>query len=951
MSPLSTISFKSLNATVKLPPYTYVNGDRQFAGGGALSGTAYNSGISLGVYYNIRNIQDVSINNDALTFLINRPLSASVLQWVKEPATLFTDFDYINTYYYCDENIEENNNLKIRSSTNVESSQLYTIPFKDSNLYNIVPLKAHMGIDGLVDYSTGIVPHRRYEGIYFGNNQEHGYNNVYLQYSTEKFPITFKSDKISKVYIPQYSTTSAISANRTLELNGAFGGSSPLNSDVIFFDRFGYGNYTDNGFPESNFNGTPLCLWLSADSTNCAASLQWVERWYDPNTVTQGGAFIAPPTGTQSIATLSTEGDFFQALIYDKPSNLNVIQPKTSFDYLRYGPNRNEVFVDSLSSNLLIDFTSWSQNIEDVVNNTRGFAVGNYSDEVFDEAVMDGSFHFHIPPTDILHTNHDITVGVFAYQDNWKCGIDTQFFGNFSNNEGYGLFFNTGATNELITFPTTSGFIYGFNYKGLRVFEKSINTSTGVTASRIDYITTDLFGSRWTYDGINKKIYKLDTDDLLKEVITLSLSANIAKMQINSQNELFILDTYNGAISGFDTTGNLIIDSISATIYNNFEIDQDDVSQPTMADIVVTDNENDQVKSLGTNIYKNNALFYHMKYKPQAMNVDSGNNYWIAYNGNRILKLSPDGKVIFDKSLNIAFSDETSIELNFVKEIKNGCDYDVVWVVFNTHNYIVKLDSNGNIMRRLDVTDVVNLKRCNAFTLNVKGDFTGFENKRKFDHIDGNIISSIFPAITLKANLNCGGNKKIVQLHYPARQLENYTHVAFTHQINDNSTTTLRLYINGIKKNELILDGILFIDMGTLVSPFVIGGHSGKLGAKNVERSLNDEDFFEGKIDDVRLYGVPLNSFQLKAISDLKHPEHFQDMVWYMPTPRRTYMEEIINYNLNKYKGGKSHLFNLKIKNLGITDEDTQESIRESIMNVIDKLIPVNTELNQIIFD
>lgn len=930
---LSATPIYSLNDVLSSTSFSYTNSARHFTQVSALSTI---NGVPQIVYTALNKIQDVAINNNALIFLTDQVSLSSFLYnktTVSSTNIGFSGLSYFNKYVF-----DNDSSVDILSASPQKNNFLIICPYKDNLKFNIIPLKSSMGITNEYNFqkmANGQLS-REYDSVYFGNNQNNGYDNVYLQYKATAVPVNLENDISQTVYLPDKIDSFALSAAGFTE-NGAFGGSEPLNSDIIFVDQFGYGNSTNHGFNDNNSNGQPLCLWLSASKASTEANMIWMERWYDPNLVSQGNAFIA----TKNANIYNAVKDISSSFIFDK---------KDKFAYLRFGENRNTTYINSFSANLLCFINTWSNILVDETGNNTGFAVGAYSDEPFSEATMNGSFHFHIPTHQSIQKENFVTTGLWVYQDTWKKGIDTQYIGNFSNNEGYGLFFNTTANQALLTFPTTSGLVFGFNYKGQKVFEKSVLTTTGVSAAKIDYITTDLFGARWIYDSVNKKIYKLDTDDLISELITLPPTATISKMQINSQNHLFALNTKTKTISGFNTYGVLSFTEVLSEYYNTFEIDKNDVIQTDLADILVIDNDNNELKAWGINLYKNNVLFFHIGYKIQALNIDSENNYWVLYDTNKVLKLSSSGEKLFEKTIPVSFAEESSIEFNFVKEIKDNYDFDVGWVIFNDNKYIVKLDTNGNILKRINLRDVVNLKLCGDFGLNVHGDFTGFENKRKFFNIAGNMITSNNPAISLKINLYCGTNIAVHQLNYPTAKLIGWTHIAFSHGFN-NGNTVLRLYVNGQTAAEKTITGIYSIYYGSKVSPFIIGGHSGKLGAKNVERSLNNEGYFVGKIDDLRIYNNQLSEFQVRSLFMNKHFDEYKPLTWYCPTPQFTHMEEIVQFHLNRYHGFKSNKYNLRIKNMDVTDETTKNVIESSIRETVKKIAPHYTELNEVIFE
>lgn len=890
---LSSISLIPISSVYQNVDFSYAYGNRSFT---EVSAVSSYEGMSIIEFNALENVVDTLIDNNSMSFL-TAPKDLSFLR------TSGAQFNYYTDYTSVD----------VSSSIDINTNLILTTPIRSSTSFNIIPLKSQMGIGNEYDYkavSDGTTS-RMYDAIYQYPNTP-----IILQYKTQTVPIIFEQDALNNIILPDQISTFDINDIGFIE-NGAVSGNSPSNSDVIFLDQF------DTRFNDYNYNGVPLCLWLSGNN--------WQERWYDPNTVTQGTAFI---TQVNTASTISP--------ILDVPTDIQLV-PKQKLSYLRHGPSRNLTYINSLSSNLIIGIDEWSDRM--TFNDIELFTIPtSLNGKSYDVLNMDGSFHYHMPPTDDLLDTNDFTFGLWVNQNSWSSGIDTQYFGNFSNGEGWGLFYNTGANSNLLSLPTHEGFVYGFNPKGIKVFEKNIKQSLGLSAVDIELISTDLFGVRWLYDSANHNIYRLDTDDLIKTVVDLSSSVNISQMEVNKDNHLYVLNTTNSSISSFNSDGDLET-TLTATNYNNFTFDTDNSIILSYADHLSVDSDNNIFKINGINLYKNDSLFYHIGSRVSAFRLDSSDNMYVLRK-NKLLKLDSTGKKIYDITIDLPFTiSDFSQEMNIIKREKNGKDYDTLWIVFNSGNYIINLDLDGSIIKRIDVKDVVNLRSCGELHLNVKGNFSNYDIKRKFEG-----ISSTNPSITVRINLQCGISKKIVQLHYPINGLQKWVHLAFSHQIDGNSTI-LTLFVNGKAAVSETVSGIYFVDYGSKVSPFVIGGHSGKLGARNVERSLNNEGFFIGKIDDLRFYNRTLNNFEIRALAKNKYWDNWSDMVWFMPTPPTTQMEEIDTYHLNRYKGHKSNKYNIRIKNLTIEDDSTREIIRNTITSLLPKISPVHTQLNEVIFD
>ena len=202
-----------------------------------------------------------------------------------------------------------------------------------------------------------------------------------------------------------------------------------------------------------------------------------------------------------------------------------------------------------------------------------------------------------------------MTVGLWAYSEDWSSAIDTQLFGNFTQNNGYGLFYNTGNSNELITLPTTNGLIYSLNQKGYKVFEKNLSSSTTLSSANIQYVVTDYFGARWLWDINSWKMIKLEMDDILTKSIQLPVNTEIEKIQFDSHNNLHILDTNTNNISSFDGIGSFISSTVLSYPNTDFVIDSSDTILYTTGRHSTIDKDGNIYHVKGWNIYKNTRTY------------------------------------------------------------------------------------------------------------------------------------------------------------------------------------------------------------------------------------------------------------------------------------------------------------------------------------------------------
>jgi len=614
--------------------------------------------------------------------------------------------------------------------------------------------------------------------------------------------------------------------------------------------------------------------------------------------------------------------------------------------YIHYGPIRNENFINSLDNNLIMYLSAWNRNISSSVGGISGVLLGNF-DGIAEELNLDGNTHVHIPPVDNLIIENGLTVSLWAYSDNWNTCNDTQFFGNFYNGNGYSLGYNTGKHNSLITVPTLSGNCVSINTRGFKVFDKNIIADLGLSASSITYIKNDIFDNKWLYDNHNKSIYKLENDDIVNYIVDLPVSSNIIKMECNSRNELFVLDSVSNNISSFDSTGILLSSGAMSSYYDNFEIDLSDSIVYDNADFLIVDNNNNVIKLIGSTLYNNNNRILHLTDKPSSIKVDIDNYIWILLE-DRIIKTDNTGNILFMKHLDITLTDY-SAEIGFVSILKNGRSVVQLWIIYNTSKKLLILDLAGNIIKRIDINNMLTSNNCGSFDLNIKGDFTGFDNKRKFQQLNEYPISPTNPSICLKLGLKCGSATRYVEFNTSITDISGWTHLAFN-IINDQDITEINLFVNGILKQSETLVGNYSISYDSDTSPFIIGGVSGKLGAKNLEKSVTTGEFFVGKVDDIRIYSTSLDNFAISRLSRHDHFIEWSDMNYFVEVSPITLIEEMEQLHINRYKGFKSNLFNIRIKNF--TDNtDLRNIIIQYINNMINKIKPVNTVLNNIEFE
>jgi hypothetical protein len=914
----------------------------------------------------LKDIADVVINHDTLLYLTKKTLindvftsqyelTSNILSQVPLSGESLTMGSNTNssfvTYYYCNSNNPQFNKTVNINTTEDDILLNYILfsPFKTqlrtykkdkenplseditSFQFNYLNLKNYMTPSYDYDQSVG-TSIREYNNIYLGTSQRFGLYNMFLGYVANTEEFIFPSNDTTFFHYPLESSRTALSASTLID-RGAKAGDSPMNADIIAVDQGGYYNYTSSGNNQKN-NGEFLCAWLSG-TNNCGCSSVWVERWYDPDTVTQGDAYI------QSKKLSGTCGN-----IWDVPSTMELI-PGVKYYYDRYGADRNDVSLDYIDSLLSFRVSEWNTKILDSGGSEVGFISPNYKGEST-TLVLDGNTYaqFSLVSESTLPKD-EITVALDVYKDNWCCGKNAQLVGNYHFG-GWGISYNTGIPNNILTVGDGDGNLFAFNIEGTRIFEKYTRGNPRLHNVSFDWITTDLNGARWALDSFNNKILKLDVDDILIEVLNFPPSFDVNKVQISQDNKIYFFDNSTKTLFIHNETGDYF-DSISApSSATNFEIKQDGTVMFDVGDLLSINSRGDVYRSWGSNLYKNGTVLFNFSTKILDFKIDAHDNVWIAYKGNRIVKIDVNDVMIFDTITMEFLSNDTNVYIGLVRKAINlGCDADRVWIVYGDNRFLVELDTNGVITDTENTSKLVLTKSCENYVLKARGDFTGYDVHRKFEVAGDSIISFDNPAISLKIKLeDACGNTRLEYINVAACKLANGWHnFGFTY---GKSTGKLNLFIDGTIAESITIEPNKWSIKYNNVSPLIIGGNSGKLGSENEEKSIIEGQYFVGEVRDLRLYTKEIPDFLFQSIYN-KLQGYYEPLKWNIEVRDKHYIECIDSFFMNKKPGYKSRKFNIKINNLDI-DPDLKLLIEDAIIGSVGKLIPKYTELNSVVW-
>lgn len=129
--------------------------------------------------------------------------------------------------------------------------------------------------------------------------------------------------------------------------------------------------------------------------------------------------------------------------------------------------------------------------------------------------------------------------------------------------------------------------------------------------------------------------------------------------------------------------------------------------------------------------------------------------------------------------------------------------------------------------------------------------------------------------------------------------------------------------------------------------PFLVGS-SGFNNSLPLFKYLKKDSYLTEniKIKNFYLYNTPLNDYDVFMHTKLNG--NIQDIHFDIPCGKRNYVEEIERYFKADLPGSKSTLYNVILRNTGITDPNLQAALEQRIINTLATSAPIYSKLNTI---
>jgi hypothetical protein len=273
----------------------------------------------------------------------------------------------------------------------------------------------------------------------------------------------------------------------------------------------------------------------------------------------------------------------------------------------------------------------------------------------------------------------------------------------------------------------------------------------------------------------------------------------------------------------------------------------------------------------------------------------------------------------------------------------SAVQFDQLVMVDQTDNEAYIIDQNGNPVAKMNLEILLG----EGETMNFKtgGDFTGYQNNRKYQKTKNTTISWKFKILD---------NTKtpiLTSIKYDTSSLPKGWH-NFT--LSFDSTVGATYYVDSVP-----VGSINFNDSNNIYkSPYILSYDyrtSLLLGATSIKNTilnnlinLSDGYRFIGSVADLKMYNIALDQADVEQLYySSKFAPKIKNLNWNMQVGYRNYVEEISEWFQFQLPTNKSKYYNINIHNLDIND-DLKTNIELALRNIIGKLSPAHTELFKI---
>ena len=802
------------------------------------------------------------------------------------------------------------------------------------------------------------IQQRQYRKLFTGTNQVGGYDSIKLGYETFTSQRKFEPDKLTYFHTPQdFFPYLQLNVQDTgLIESGAIAGNHPLRSDKIFKKKAGYKYTSPFGDTSNEQNGTFLCAWLSG-SDNITNRPIWVDRYYFPDQTNYLAAMTATTNPfinyTSETQGLRNELPFIKQVVVDIPSRL-AFEPGTLYAYHHIGKNT----INQLISNF--NYVLFEKNLDTYTNTTYDILTGEPVESEQLEYMFDGNRYGKTTRVAEGAPNNfnEFTLNFYMHVDDWQSNFSNQIIGNYVN-DGVGVY-NTNYVTPFITLLSPSA-VNIFNTDGVLADRKSFNAKVSNmfkydqcedyfvvkadnTIARVNTDSVVLDTYNFGNIGSSRSIYPFN--DNLAFVLTG-----------NASSSFYCINTDTGGLSGYNQTPYLydaanIIDFTNTGFLNILtHKKQIYILQGYSPQIL----NNDIYFSWNNFIWQYNTITKerYSAYKFNTLidfNIDFDGNLWALHDTNKVSKLETtiEKNVLFTKTLDLSGTLSNIDLLSYFE----GNSYKKEMLVYsrlsgtNASLRMDKLQYDGAVVMTTLLPSYLSASVTDNNNITSKTDTTGGDYARYY-------VKEQYPQHNLSAKIrlrnvyNYGKTKKI-DLKFNLSAVDvGYHHVSVRV---DTYKGIMSMFFDGELVANQYFEENNFIFNNLLKEPFYAGATPSFNNKLLATRLRQNNTFFTNntKLKNIYLYKKPLDYYQIGL--HVKQALNFYPLSFDLPSGRRNILDEIEYVFKNKVPGFKTGIFDLEVKNTGITDAALKSTLEKQIKQTLQGCIPSYTKLRNIIW-
>lgn len=779
---------------------------------------------------------------------------------------------------------------------------------------------------------------REYKKIFTGTNQHGGYDKPFLGFETETHSILFKRDNMTYFNTPAYTIAFDVTAAGLIE-NGAIAGVVPFYSDRIYAKTADCRDMTlVNTADIRTYNAVKLCTWLSGNLAIPSAIPIWMDRYYNPDCVSEQAAYLATDTSAVS--------DIISMLTF---------QASSWYAYYHTGESSVSGFCNMLSANSALKIDVVSNGIS-LIDTTPYIAGINHDNKTDSSMVVEYNPHLTRNENIVYFDNNlkqDFTVpyaSTYTPISSFTYNIWFRFNTNsFTGNQligqgfrdGWSLTYDNNFYTPLLFFINDDGsHVITYNSDGAALNRSDTPIITAPVCILVDNDSYGWIVDDSYYNGY-KHVYKLDYDGNIVDSIKFDPAIILvdAKIDRDQNVRVLALTGADSVILGYDRFGNNVpsLSTLSAGVwFNHLEVLPNNNNYLSFNKVIVDNNE------VLHNIYTIKAACVGLSGLAAGnvadFNIDRNDNIWILDKDNNFYKVDSEYDLVLTGSLATTIPTTTrgtvdfTYEYNFIKQQYE----DYVWFLSTDDGSVFKHDEDGNAIKKLPIK---NFDLDNPIANN---DFTNYQWSRKFKYManDGqpylrariNLASTTNSTTANRYDLYCSGSLVA----------DNDWHMmSFAYNI---SSGELFLYLDGVVRDYTVVPVNQVVHYA-FDSGLVFGANCGK--NDTFEATIKtDQYWYNGYFYNFRMYHTTLADYQIQYLHLNRYL--FEDLIWYPSYNFKSYIEEIERFFKNKLPGSKSQFYNINLTGLKITDPDIRLMIEDIIKNTVKKITPAYTHLYKI---